>query len=57
MNMTVIQGEVGGGRWKEDPIPLDQGNWMRDITEKNGIGAGRRVRETESLLVSAERFP
>jgi hypothetical protein len=57
MNMTVVQGGVGGGRWKEDPIPLDQGNWMRDITEKSGIGAGRRVPETESPLVFAERPP
>ncbi len=57
MNMTVIQGGVGGGRWKEDPIPPDQGNWTRGTTEKSGIGAGRRVRETESLLVFAERPP
>jgi hypothetical protein len=41
MNMTAIQGGVGGGRWREDPVPLDQGSWMRDITEKSGIGAGR----------------
>jgi hypothetical protein len=55
--MTVIQGGVGGGRWKEDPIPPDQGNWMRDTTEKSGIGAGRKVCETESLLVLADWLP
>ena len=41
MNMTAIRGEVGGGRWREDPIPLDQGSWTRDTIEKSGTGAGR----------------
>ncbi len=40
----------------EDPVPLDQGSWMRDTTEKSGIGAGRRVRGTESPLVFAEQL-
>jgi hypothetical protein len=57
MNMTAIRGEVGGGRWREGPVPLDQGSWMRDTIEKSGIGAGRRVRGAENLLVLAEQSP
>ena len=45
--------KVGGGRWREDPVPLDQGCWMRDTIEKSGIGAGRKVRGTESPLAFA----
>ena len=57
MNMTVIQGGVGGGRQKEDPILPGRGNWMSDTTEKSGRDAGRRVRETGSRLVLADWLP
>jgi hypothetical protein len=30
-----------GGTWREDPVPLDQGSWTRDIIEKSGIGEGK----------------
>jgi hypothetical protein len=41
MNMTAIQGGVEGGKWREDPVPLDQGDWTRDTIEMSGIGAGK----------------
>jgi hypothetical protein len=41
MNMTAIQGGVRGGRWRGDPVPLDQGSWTRDTIGKSGTGAGR----------------
>ena len=54
MSTTAVQGEAEGGEWKEDPAPLGQGSWTRDIIGKNGIGAGRRARETENLLACIE---
>ena len=57
MSTTAVQGEAEGGEWKEDPAPLGQGSWTRDIIGKNGIGAGRRARETENLLACIEQLP
>ncbi len=53
MNMTAIQGGVGGGRWKEDPVLPGREDWMSDTAEKVGRDAGRRARETGSRLVLA----
>ena len=57
MSTTAVREEVGGGEGKEDPVPLGQGSWTRDIIGKSGTGAGRRAQETESLLACTGQFP
>ena len=57
MSTTAVQEEVEGGEWKEDPVPLGQGSWTRDIIGRSGTGAGRRARETENLLACTGQFP
>ena len=56
MSTTAVREEVEGGEWKEDPVPLGQGSWTRDIIEKSGTGAGRRARGIENILASTGQF-
>ena len=56
MSTTAVREEVEGGEWKEDPVPLGQGSWTRDIIGRSGTGAGKQARETEDLLASTGRF-
>ncbi len=56
MSTTAVREGVGGGEWKEGPIPLGQGSWTRDTIEKSGTGAGRRARGTENFLASTGQF-